>query len=150
MLELKAHSKKFARDLLATKSTSIAAAVVFAWTFLPMSGGAIKPYEIHAAMAALNGERYAPPVTTRSYFVERDVVDVRPQAARRVVRVSAQDEVVDDAEFNLAGGVLEGPPAPELPIEPEETVEPPLLEEAELLEVPEVVEPEVIDAVVSG
>ncbi|MGD9966021.1 MAG: hypothetical protein AB7T59_05840 [Hyphomonadaceae bacterium] len=64
MFDLKFSKSAFVADLTAAKSTSITAAAVLIATFLPMTGGAIKPYELsefRAGVAALmNGETSTP------------------------------------------------------------------------------------------
>jgi hypothetical protein len=64
MFDLKFSKRAFVNDLMATKSMSVAATAVFACTFLPIAGGAVKPYELRefrAGVGALmNGETSTP------------------------------------------------------------------------------------------
>lgn len=155
MLELKTQTKKFTRDLTGTKTMSLTAAAVFACTVLPISGGAIKPYEVNAAIAALNGERPEAPMARPSEDVGINVADARPQRQARVIRTSAPapEAMVQEADLDLAGGKLDTEQERAVPAEapPEPApIEPPILQQAEILEIPVVEEPSEFDDLFSG
>ncbi|MGD9979809.1 MAG: hypothetical protein AB7H66_14805 [Hyphomonadaceae bacterium] len=64
MRDLKSSTAVFVGNLLATKSMTVTAAVVLACTFMPIAGGAPKPYEVRelgaGVVALMNGETSTP------------------------------------------------------------------------------------------
>jgi hypothetical protein len=111
MLEFKFSTAAFVADLVATKSTSATAAVVLAFTFLPMSGGAIKPYELRefpAGISALMNGQTA--TSTRERVLHPDWgFDARFLVASAEA-APARDQtnaIDDDTQLQLASGLMD-------------------------------------------
>jgi hypothetical protein len=151
MFPAKGRAAEFIADLLATKSTSVTAAVVLACTFLPISGGAVKPYEVQefraGITALMNGETSTPtPARVRHPDWDGEVSFASASAAMPTASAH-QAEFVDEANVELAGSLfdrdVELTPVIQTFDEPEPLYaegEDLALEEAELMEIPELEE----------
>jgi hypothetical protein len=108
MLLSKVMFAEFGANLIAAKSTSITAAVVLACTFLPMSGGAIKPYELrelHTRVAALmRGERSNPALDRVRHLDWGDEIELASVGARAVELKPAAQVLEAEIDFAVAMG----------------------------------------------
>lgn len=152
MFDLKASTAAFVGNLVATRSTSITAAVVLGCTFMPMLGGVPKLYELREAAAWASGgasssiERVVHPDWGG---VQAIVAPTNGDARTRPASLTAAEvnpielvsAEVEDAAIMPVVQTLE----PEVELCVEECILQPLPpEEAQLMEIPEVEELEEI------